>query len=104
MFFAAHNRLHEFLSHAPMTAGEKANILQRILAEYGFSYWIVTPYPNQTDQHPERTYTLLNSKNGRKAEALIPDKFLEDPRWDRCVAELLTLAIEAVQAQRQAPR
>ena len=74
-----------------MTDRGKREVLYEILAEDGYSDWIITePHPLRTDE----SYTLCNFSKRRKAEVAVPDEWFEDPRRYHSIGELLTLAID----------
>jgi hypothetical protein len=77
-----------------MDEDSKRVIIQDILDENRYSDWRIYR-PTRLDPTPSGLRCiLLNSIEKRKAELVIPDGWVQDPRLHNAVAQLLTLAIQ----------
>lgn len=69
---------------------KKQNILEEVLAEYGYSGWFVI----KPIAHNPETCLLFNPKEKKMGEISIPDVWLADPCRRSTIGELLASTIQ----------
>jgi hypothetical protein len=72
----------------------RLHILQEVLTECGYSEWHVVE-PGSFAAY----LLLINPKNKKIAEILIPNEWLNDPHERKTIGESLAMTIEKLQVQ-----